>query len=91
LRSFLTLKRDFDDAYLGGSYSQAEDILAEVRERYGYSLWYIEARIHLLQQHSGLTAQKQFLQDVMETTHLDALVGYLAFVFNTALRERRIS
>lgn len=64
INEFLKLKHDFDKALLSGDVERARNVLAEVEEKQGLSLWLAESNIALLQHSGGFKAQKDYSKTV---------------------------
>lgn len=65
INQFLNKKGQYDHAFLLGHYTLCEEILNQVHESFGYSLWEIQNRISLASETSGLDHQKQLTQQIL--------------------------
>lgn len=87
LASFLSLEKRIEAACLTGYYSEARNALEEIKNQFGYSLWYLETLIGILELSEGLDAQKTFVQKI---TKDEELPGELrAFVYFFSLRAEK--
>jgi hypothetical protein len=87
LTRFVTLRDDYDRAFLIGDYEQASGCLKEIESAYGISFWLIARRIHLLQLQYGLKAQKDYLESVIGTSNLGPYTAYLIFFMSYRAEE----
>lgn len=65
IEEYLELSESFERSLLVGDYSNTEDILEEIQNKYGYSYWLIENKIAFLQEYKGLEAQKSFSDEII--------------------------
>lgn len=65
INAFLKMKNTYDHAFLLGNYKQCEDVLKQVHEYFGYSLWEIQNRISLVSETFGLDHQKQITKEFL--------------------------
>jgi len=64
ISQFLELRSSFEARFIAGRYDEAQQALDRIREQFGYSIWYIEVQLALLQRWKGLDAQKEFSRSV---------------------------
>lgn len=65
INEFLHLKSQYDHAFLLGKYALCQEILDQIHDSFGYSLWEIQNRIALTSEDSGLDLQKQLTKSVL--------------------------
>lgn len=65
INAFLKMKTQYDHAFLLGNYKLCENILNQVHEHFGYSLWELQNRISLANETSGLDLQKQITKNFL--------------------------
>lgn len=87
LASYVELRDRFYDNILLDEHVAATEILDEIEEQFGASLWLIGARIAVLQASQGVTAQKEFLEFLLDQTGLNVLVATVAFYLSFAAEE----
>jgi hypothetical protein len=76
INSFLNNKLQFETAFLLGDYDKAEDILKNVEQEFGYSLWLIENRLLFAETKSGTEANWLELSEIANQMS-DGLLLYL--------------
>lgn len=60
LASFNSKRNQLESLICVGHFEQAEEVLDEIEDKFGLSLWAVELRIALLQISKGLEAQKEY-------------------------------
>lgn len=65
LNEFITQKSKYDHAFLLGQYSLCQEILDQIHDNFGYSLWELQNRIALTSETSGLDQQKQLTGSIL--------------------------
>lgn len=87
IAEYLKLKDLFSKAYLGANYAFAAEMLGQLQDKFGLSLWLTSARLGLAQLNKGLARQKEILNTIVYEPGIDALFAYLAFFFSYSLEE----
>lgn len=87
LVGFVELRDRFYDTMLLDQPESASEILDAIEEKFGVSLWIISARIALLQASMGVTAQKEFLESLLNQSGINILVATVAFYLSFAAEE----
>jgi hypothetical protein len=87
LNNFLEEKKLFLEHYINGDYVSAELLLDSIEKNYGFSLWYIQYRLQLLQLHKGLEAQKDYVEKLLSTDGIGSLVAWLSYFFSLRSEE----
>lgn len=64
LNFFCSMRDRFEKAVMSSNYAEAEDVLQQVYEKIGYSFWYIEAKLILLDITKGSLASGEFCNDI---------------------------
>lgn len=85
---FVKSRDDFNLQLLLGNYSQCDLILDQINDRFGFSLWLIEARINLLQLSVGLERQKEYTDSIVKRKDVDVLVQYFANNVSKRIEEK---
>ncbi|WP_298694463.1 hypothetical protein [uncultured Sulfuricurvum sp.] len=83
LNDFLDLKRQYVVKFLKSEFKEAELILNDIQNRFGYSLWLLENRIIFLDKTVGLKAQKEFMSDIVQDKKNDGLLQILIEYIST--------
>jgi len=83
IRLFVDLKARFEKSFLFGQFEDSQVVLDEVRSKFGFSVWFIEVEIALLQRWKGLDAQKEFFRSISSTSR-----GRLAGVSSYWISQR---
>ncbi|MDP3663927.1 MAG: hypothetical protein U1D41_01740 [Nitrosomonas sp.] len=79
LNIFIRKRDKFYEAFLNCDYKQAENLLIEIQEIFGISIWLIGNRLQLLQATEGLQAQKNFLEELVNINGINQFVAWLAY------------
>lgn len=87
ISSFVLRKREFDDAFLMDDFTKCIELLGAIEREFGYSFWYIDSRIRTLQRADGLSAQKTYLQAILNKSNLRGLTAYLSFLFSYSCED----
>ncbi|HEQ1724565.1 TPA: hypothetical protein VEM20_005964, partial [Pseudomonas aeruginosa] len=87
LSSFALRQADFDESLLHGNYSRAQEILNEIEDEFGVSIWFITKKLTLLQLSEGRSAQKKYVQDTIDTNEFSILAAMSAYFISMALDE----
>lgn len=64
LNFFCSMRDRFEKAVMSSNYAEAEEVLTQVYEKLGYSFWYIEAKLILLDITKGSLASGEFCNDI---------------------------
>lgn len=87
LVAFVDLRDRFYNNMLLDQHVSANELLDAIEEQFGVSLWIISARIALLQASKGVTAQKEFLESLLNQSGINILVATVAFYLSFAAEE----
>lgn len=68
LNAFLVDKAIYESLFINGEYDKAEQLLDEINQKYGYSLWSLDSRFALYEYVGGLEKNKEFLADITTST-----------------------
>lgn len=79
LSLYVKLRDKFYSAYFYSNHEEANELLNEIQENFGYSLWLIGHRLQLLQNTQGLQAQKDYLEEIISTKNLNQIVTWLSY------------
>jgi hypothetical protein len=82
LNNFVKLRDQFETALLSGSPEDCIRILDNVEATFGYSLWLVSRRIHVLQLARGLEAQKHYTEGLKSRSRPGSIAAYIAFYFS---------
>lgn len=85
LCGFMAIKDKFERAFLNSRFEDALEVLVEIEQAYGFSIWLLKNKIGVLQQLYGLKEQKDYLEKIVSTEFFSihgALVSY-----HTSLRS----
>lgn len=77
ISSFLRMKEDHDQALLEGDVNRVEELLKNIEELSGVSLWLAEATINFLQRFHGYRQQREFADRVQATKGTHPLIRYV--------------
>ncbi|MEG8052893.1 hypothetical protein QP185_05895 [Sphingomonas aerolata] len=82
INSFVVYRSRYESALFAADYETCESTLNELEACHGLSLWLVDARINLLQMKDGLSAQRSYLEGLIESPGVDRVPAYLAFWFS---------
>lgn len=82
LSNFAQLREAFEAKYLEGELDSCHEILEEVENSLGVSIWLISRKIQLLQLKSGFKSQKDYLEEVINTEGISGTVALLSWFFS---------
>jgi tetratricopeptide (TPR) repeat protein len=82
LNAVLPLRQAFTLALLQNRYADAGRLLDDIAEKAGASIWLLGARIALLQQGTGLEAQKAFVTQFRESAPARNVASFVAHYFS---------
>lgn len=68
---------NYSNQILNGQYEQALEILDQIEDRYGYSLWVIKNKIAVLQKIGGLEEQKKYVNYLKKNIVNNSLVKFI--------------
>lgn len=81
-------QRDAFYAFLsGGDYDSALTVLDDVERALGVSSWLMFSRLLLTQLSKGTSAQKEFLDSIIDGPNLNVFFAYLAFYYSFGLED----
>jgi len=87
LVEYVNLRDCFYDRMLLDEHVVAQETLDAIEQKFGVSLWLIGARISVLQASQGVTAQKEFLESLLDQSGLNVLVAAVAFYLSFAAED----
>lgn len=90
IQEFLSLREQFDYAYLGGQYDQCLVLLELSRQKFGRSFWEIKSQIAVLSEKEGLESQRKYANRVLDEMPKGGLEAYLVYSFSKQC-ERTVS
>ena len=82
LSEFVNLRDKFETSFQLGEMDIAESVIELIKEKFGYSFWYINYKFQLVQHGHGLSAQKEFLAELLAQKDINPLVGYFSYIFS---------
>lgn len=82
LSEFSELKLQFETEFLHGNGDRAENILNQIEDAFGQSIWLIENKISMFQEFFGIERQKSFVRSITNSESTNGLVRFLAFHFS---------
>lgn len=88
INTFLKLKTQFEELFLIGKLNEATEVLNQIEEECGYSLWSIENRINLLELLKGVKAQKEYIKGIVENEDYGFLVRYVAYHYSYKIQSK---
>jgi hypothetical protein len=87
LSRYVVRRDEFYASINGAHFSEAARILDETESEFGVSMWLMFSRLSLIQQATGISEQKEFINSVLQSESLNPLFGYLSFYFSYGLEE----
>lgn len=75
IAAFITHEQAIAASLLAADYARAASLLHEASPMFGYSLWYLEHHIALLEQTQGFAAQKSFALGILDADNLDPVIA----------------
>lgn len=90
LSEFVRKKQEFEQELLFGSIDGAWEILEEIEQYFGQSLWLIKNKINALQIKSGTSGQKAYISALLENEGSNVWLGAIAY-YKSALCEPNVS
>jgi len=101
LNRFVDLKAQLERNLLAGKWNVCQELLLRIEDEFGFSFWFLDIKIALLQSSSGLEAQKAFSARTKSLRPEGDLIPFLAayiswrnedttnpFVFRQTVRDR---
>lgn len=82
LNQFFLVERAIERACLTGHYVDARSSLKTVESEFGYSLWYLQTLIAILELTEGLESQKRFTQKIIQDSSLSAELRLHVYFFS---------
>jgi len=79
ISSFVILRDSFEENFLNSDWDTCSNILDEVEENLGVSLWLISRRVQLLHLIGGVRAQKDYIENVVGTENISSVVAYFTW------------
>lgn len=77
IAAFLPLKSVCEKLYLESRTDELDKTLNEIEEKFGQSLWLIEARINAIQLAAGFNAQREYTSDILKDKSVPEMVRYI--------------
>ena len=88
INQFIEERNLFNRAILLGFYDQANDILTNIEEKFGFSYWLIENKIFLLQELFGLEKHKEYIHSIKkDDSKVSAFVKYFVSYISIKMEE----
>ncbi len=87
LCSFIILREQFYESYLLGDLVGALNFLQKIEEQFGVSIWLLNQKVQILQLHEGLKAQKDLLEEVVNTPGFSQYAAWLVYYFSVRAEE----
>lgn len=87
LTLFVRQRDTFYAALSGGDYEHALQILDDIERALGVSSWLMFSRLLLIQLYKGTSAQKEFLDSIIDRPNLNVFFAYLAFYYSFGLED----
>lgn len=89
LSQFVKSQTKFETCLWYGQYDTALLLLAEIENEFGVSLWFITRKITLLHLAHGVSAQKQYLKEVISTESFNPLAAVTAYYISMLCEDGR--
>ena len=90
IEEFLTLRDQFDYAFLCGQYDQCLALLDISRQKFGRSFWEIKSQIAVLSETEGLEAQRKYANSIIDEFKKGSPEAYLVYCYSNQC-ERSVS
>ncbi|MDF9663788.1 hypothetical protein [Bacillus wiedmannii] len=90
INTFLEMQKEYTSNLLKGDYEKAAQILDEIRKNTGFSMWYLENKISLLELTKGLEYQKEYTNKIVKDESISPIVRWLVTYFSIRA-EKNIS
>lgn len=90
INAFLELKAKYEKAFLIGEYDSCLELLDEVHDRFGCSLWEIKKRIAVLNERDRLDSQKKYTNSTVSEFQNGSVFAYTINCYSKKC-ERNIS
>lgn len=87
---FLSLREQFDHAFLCGRFDQCLILLNLSRQKFGHSFWGIKNQIVVLSEMNGLESQRKYANSVMDEMKKGSIEAYLVYCYSKQC-ERNVS
>lgn len=87
IQSFLNLQNQYSLALLLGNYSRCFQVLDEIHEQYGYSMWELECRIFLLYETDSNEAGDQYTKRVWNDLKEGSVERYRITCFSRQCKQ----
>lgn len=79
LKMFIKLKNEFEHNFMNGSYENAKVNLEKMKKECGYSLWYIENKINLLELFGTPKIQKEYVRTIVDNEKNEFFVKFITY------------
>ena len=82
INSYLKQKRLFDSCFLAGDYERASDLLKNIEDEFGCSLWLLEVSLLLAEYKGGLKSNREMLRNIiseLNNVNICIFAKYLSF------------
>lgn len=90
INEFLSLREQFDHAFLCGQYDQCLTLLDLTRQKFGRSFWEIKSQIAVLSEKEGLESQRKYTNSIMDEMKKGGCDAYLVYCYSKQC-ERSVS
>lgn len=87
IQSFLNLQNQYSLALLLGDYSRCFQLLDEIHEKYGYSMWELECRIFLLCEADSYEAEDQYTKSIFSALEKGSVERYRITCFSRQCKQ----
>lgn len=82
INKFIEFRNVFSFHLLLGEYEIADKVLDQICSEFGYSLWWIENKLALLEEIGGLKKQKEFTNTILKNETIEGIVRYLTYFYS---------
>jgi hypothetical protein len=82
INAFVAQKEIFEHSILSSDFNSAQEALDRVRSECGLSLWFLDSQIALYQMRDGLSAQKSYLDTLVNTAGIDPNLACFCYWFS---------
>ena len=87
---FVSLRAQFDHAFLHGQYDQCLILLDHSRQKFGRSFWEIKNQIAVLSEKEGLESQRKYANSIIDEMKKGGVEAYLIYSYSKQC-ERGVS
>lgn len=79
INEFSVMRDRFESSILVSDLNISEQILNDIEDKFGLSLWVISSRFHILQAKYGLAEQKNYLNEILSAKNIDPVKAILCW------------